>query len=72
MSSVVVVPLIADREAALGAMYFTLETPCEFVHIQDTLLVCVWGGGGEWGKGGEGEGGGRAGDAGRGAALQVA
>jgi hypothetical protein len=39
VSSVVVVPLVAGDEPPLGGLYFALDTPCEFVNIQDTLLV---------------------------------
>jgi hypothetical protein len=38
VSSVVVVPLMAG-EAALGALYFTQDSPCDFSNIQDALLV---------------------------------
>ena len=39
VSSVVVVPLMVN-DAALGALYFTQDTPCsDFSNIQDALLV---------------------------------
>jgi hypothetical protein len=39
VSSIVVVPLIAGDGPALGGLYFTFNSPCDFMHIQDTLLV---------------------------------
>jgi hypothetical protein len=41
VSSIVVVPLIAGDAPPLGALYFALDTPCEFANIQETLLVRV-------------------------------
>ncbi|KIY95513.1 hypothetical protein MNEG_12448, partial [Monoraphidium neglectum] len=38
VSSIVVVPLIAGDAPPLGALYFALDTPCEFANIQETLL----------------------------------
>jgi len=43
VSSIVVVPLIPSDQQPLGALYYTLTTPCEFANIQDTLLGFVGG-----------------------------
>jgi len=40
VSSVVVVPLLVGSQA-LGAIYFTQDTPCDFSNIQDSLLGFV-------------------------------
>ncbi|KAI8469487.1 MAG: hypothetical protein J3K34DRAFT_459366 [Monoraphidium minutum] len=40
VSSLVVVPLLVD-DRALGALYFTQDTPCDFSNIQDALLGFV-------------------------------
>lgn len=42
VSSLVVVPLLANdpSSGALGAIYFALDSPCDFDNIQDALLVC--------------------------------
>ncbi|KAI8469489.1 MAG: kinase-like domain-containing protein [Monoraphidium minutum] len=40
VSSLVVVPLIVEGRA-LGALYFTQDTPCDFSNIQDALLGFV-------------------------------
>jgi hypothetical protein len=40
VSSVVVVPLLVGDDV-LGAIYFTQDTPCDFVNIQDALLGFV-------------------------------
>jgi len=41
VSSLVVIPLLASDPSvgALGALYFAHDSPCEFEHIQDVLLV---------------------------------
>jgi hypothetical protein len=39
VSAIVVVPLLAAGEEPLGGLYFATDTPCDFTHNQDTLLV---------------------------------
>lgn len=39
VASIVVIPLISGNDKALGGMYFALDAPCSFEHLQDTLLV---------------------------------
>jgi len=40
VSSIVVVPLVVGNQA-MGALYFTQDTPCDFSNIQDSLLGFV-------------------------------
>jgi hypothetical protein len=41
VSSIVVVPLIAGAHPPLGALYFALDAPCDFAHLEDCLLVRI-------------------------------
>ena len=47
VASLVVLPLIPGCGAPpLGGLYYASHNPVDFAHMQDTLLVGTWGGGG--------------------------
>jgi hypothetical protein len=40
VASIVVIPLMARSDApVLGGLYFTFNVPCDFLQIQETVLV---------------------------------